>query len=109
MTYVRMADVYLGDVSSQIYEFLRDPRPCVFVNGQRRDWRGDPAYRNWRYGPVVETAGEVLDAVDRSRTNHAALYREEQARGLAETFDLTGPDTSSQRAARAIAERLQSR
>jgi len=29
MTYTRLADVYLGDVSSQVYEFLREPRPCL--------------------------------------------------------------------------------
>src|SRR5205085_183045 len=28
MTYTRLADVYLGDASSQVYEFLRTPKPC---------------------------------------------------------------------------------
>ncbi|UCH10478.1 MAG: glycerophosphotransferase, partial [Fidelibacterota bacterium] len=32
MTYPRIADIYLGDVSSQIGEFLLKPRPCVFLN-----------------------------------------------------------------------------
>lgn len=29
MTYTPAADIYLGDVSSQSYEFLLDPRPCL--------------------------------------------------------------------------------
>ena len=28
MTYTRAADIYLGDVSSQVYEFIAEPRPC---------------------------------------------------------------------------------
>lgn len=32
MSYTRAADIYLGDVSSQIYEFLRTPRPCLFLD-----------------------------------------------------------------------------
>jgi hypothetical protein len=29
MSYTNRADIYLGDVSSQVYEFLRLPRPCL--------------------------------------------------------------------------------
>ena len=32
MTYTLAADLYLGDVSSQVYEFLLRPRPCLFIN-----------------------------------------------------------------------------
>ena len=39
MAYTQRADIYLGDVSSQVYEFLLNPRPCVFLNPRRFDWR----------------------------------------------------------------------
>jgi hypothetical protein len=108
MTYTRMADIYLGDVSSQIYEFLRPPRPCVFLNAHGVAWQGKEDYRAWRFGPVVEHAGEVLEAVDRARAQHAALWRAEQQAGLAETFDLQAR-SSSDRAAEAIVRRIERR
>lgn len=50
MAYTQRADIYLGDVSSQIYEFLLRPRPCVFLNTHRQAWRDDPNYGHWRAG-----------------------------------------------------------
>ena len=106
MTYTRMADVYLGDVSSQIYEFIRTPRPCAFLDAHRIDWQGREGYRFWRFGPVVETAAQVLEAVDRAQADHASLYLAEQQAGLAETFDLQAR-ASSERAAEAIVRRIE--
>lgn len=106
MTYTRMADVYLGDVSSQIYEFLHKPRPCVFINAHGVEWRGDEDYQAWTYGPVVTRADEALDAVGLSLAEHANGYRAAQEAGLADTFDLQ-PRPSSERAAEAIVRRLE--
>src|SRR3546814_16116783 len=42
MSYTSGADIYLGDVSSQVYEFLATPRPCLFSNPHTSDrsvWR----------------------------------------------------------------------
>ena len=36
MTYTLAADIYLGDVSSQIYEWIIKPRPAIFPAGPRR-------------------------------------------------------------------------
>ncbi len=101
MTLTRVADIYLGDVSSQVYEFLRTPRPCVFINAHGVDWEGDEDYRFWRFGPVVAEASQVLDAVERARADHAGLYLADQLAGFAETFDLRAR-ASSDRAAEAI-------
>ena len=40
MTYTNAADIYLGDVSSQVYEFSTQPRPCVFINAHGVAWQG---------------------------------------------------------------------
>ncbi|HEX7946237.1 MAG TPA: glycerophosphotransferase, partial [Phenylobacterium sp.] len=101
MTYTRLADVYLGDVSSQIYEFLRQPRPCLFLNPQRRAWQSDESYRHWTFGPVLEDVAGLLPAVDQARRTHDD-YRPVQIEGFRYTFDLDGPP-SSVRAAEAIA------
>src|SRR5205823_4898718 len=60
MTYTGQADIYLGDVSSQVYEFIARPRPCVFLNPHRVAWRDDPNYLFWRMGEVIEDLDDLL-------------------------------------------------
>jgi CDP-glycerol glycerophosphotransferase (TagB/SpsB family) len=107
MTYTRAADIYLGDVSSQVYEFLRTPKPCLFLNASGADWRGDESFHHWRYGPVLDRAEGVIDAIDAARRGHGD-YVEAQKQGFAESFDLR-ETPSSVRAAQAIVERLSPR
>jgi hypothetical protein len=66
MTYTRAADIYLGDVSSQVYEFLARPRPCVFLDAHGADWRTNARYASWHLGEVTGSAGDILAAVDRA-------------------------------------------
>ena len=104
MTYTRVANLYLGDVSSQIYEFLRTPRPVLFLNVHGVDWAGDESYRHWRYGPVLDEVEALPDAVGAAMASHGDYLAEQQA-GFAASFDLQ-PRSSSLRAAEAIAVRL---
>ena len=104
MTYTTLADLYLGDVSSQVYEFLRTPRPCLFLNPSHAEWKGDESFHHWRYGPVLESPEGVCDATAAAIADQPAFV-EAQKVGVAETFDLTDVP-SSQRAARAIIDRL---
>lgn len=53
MSYTMSADIYLGDVSSQVYEYLIHPRPCIFLNLDRRPCDSD-AYAHWRLGQVID-------------------------------------------------------
>jgi hypothetical protein len=103
MTYTNAADVYLGDVSSQIYEFLRFPRPAIFINSHRHKYASDPNYAHWRAGDVIESADELGLALDRAEVRHKTLYKAAQKALFDYTFDLTD-EPSSRRAARAIAE-----
>jgi hypothetical protein len=104
MTYTRVADIYLGDASSQIYEFLRTPRPALFLNAHGADWRGDESYRHWRYGPVLDRADDLPQAVLAAMESHGD-YLAEQRAGFAASFDIQSRP-SSLRAAEAIAVRL---
>lgn len=106
MTYTRTADLYLGDVSSQVYEFLRERRPCVFLNAHHTPWQGDESYRHWTFGPVLDAPDGLLTGLDDARASHSG-YRPAQDEGFNDTFDLKG-ESSSLRAARAI-ERLLNR
>ena len=63
MSYTAVADLYLGDVSSQVYEFCSDPRPCVFINAHGIAWRDDPHYAMWAFGEVIERVEQLVPAL----------------------------------------------
>lgn len=103
MTYTKAADIYLGDVSSQIYEFIQKPRPAIFLNSHGAGWQGNANYEHWTFGPVLDDVaglGAALDAV----SPLSDAYRQAQTRAFAYSFDMDAPEPPSQRAAAAIAE-----
>lgn len=100
MTYTLAADIYLGDVSSQIYEFAAMPRPCVFVDSHHSAWRGNPDYRMWEMGEVIGEPASVVAALQRAPALHAH-YRDVQQHLVAEAIGDFGPDCA-ERAARII-------
>lgn len=100
MSYTNAADIYLGDVSSQIYEFLRWPRPAVFINVQRVAYRNDPNYAHWKAGPVIERVEELGRALVQAHEQRH-WYTPVQRSLFSYTFDLNS-ERSSERAARAI-------
>ena len=103
MAYTQRADIYLGDASSQIYEFLLTPRPAVFLNPMGLSWQGDPNFAHWQAGPVIADVGELGAALSRARRDQAAVYGPVQRELFERTFDLTD-EPSSVRAARAMAQ-----
>jgi CDP-glycerol glycerophosphotransferase (TagB/SpsB family) len=105
MDYTMSADIYLGDVSSQVYEFLYRPRPCVFLNSHQADWSDNPDYRHWQCGPVLERVAD-LEAVLSDLEATRERFRDTQIKLFAETFDLNSTP-SSQRAAQAIVSFLE--
>jgi CDP-glycerol glycerophosphotransferase (TagB/SpsB family) len=107
MSYTNRADIYLGDVSSQVYEFLRAPRPCLFLNSHGVDWQGDPNYLHWRAGPVLDSADGLLDAIDAALAAHPDYAPAQQAL-IDATFSLS-ERPSAERAADAITAFLEGR
>ncbi len=107
MTYTMGADIYLGDVSSQIYEFIYRPRPCVFVNAHNADWEHSRDYEHWRLGEVIDDSAALGPALDRAAAMHEQTYAARQREAFAYTFDLQ-QTPSATRAARAIVEFLNS-
>lgn len=73
MSYILAADIFMGEVSSQVYEFLSRPRPCIFLNAHHVDWQGDYHYASWHLGEVAENPSDVIAAVDRAVKNHPNL------------------------------------
>ncbi|AXB76028.1 glycosyl transferase [Novosphingobium sp. P6W] len=104
MRYTRAASVYLGDVSSQVYEFVVRPRPCLFLDAHDAQWEGNPNYRHWQYGPVHCSSNGIVDKVATAITDHD-VYAPAQRQGVAETFDREA-GRSSARAAAAVGDFL---
>jgi len=100
MTYTLAADLYLGDVSSQVYEFLLRPRPCVFLNTHGVSFEHDPNYAHWQTGQVINRPSELGTALMEA-WDLQACYRPAQDRLFNRSFDLN-ETLSSIRAARAI-------
>jgi hypothetical protein len=69
MAYTLAADAYIGDMSSQVYEFLIRRRPCFFIDthshkvptGNSGGMMAEQPlpYAFWGNGPVVKTAAEL--------------------------------------------------
>jgi CDP-glycerol glycerophosphotransferase (TagB/SpsB family) len=100
MTYTNAADVYLGDASSQVYEFLRRPRPCIFLDPHRQDYEDDPNFAHWKAGPVITDVAELDGALRNAFATHGD-YLATQQELFNYSFDLTG-EPSCERAARAV-------
>lgn len=80
MTYTHLADIYLGDVSSQVYEFLSEPKPCVFIGPETTSWQDNPDYAHWQYGQVCHSQNAVIDALETAFSDHER-YKAVQIKG----------------------------
>lgn len=101
MEYLNRADIYLGDASSQIYEFLVQPRPSLFLNAYGFDWEGNPNFAHWQAGPVLNHVEELGGALSHAFEEHELRYRAMQEEMIRQTFDLQSK-SSSNRAAEVI-------
>lgn len=108
MTYMLAADAYIGDASSQLYEFLVRPRPVFFL-----DPDGALRAEGKEELPFL-TTGPVLGEVDALTTSletweeQGARYLQVQGELIERTFSLSEIPPSV-RAATAIAEAIEAR
>lgn len=103
MTYTQAADIYLGDVSSQVYEFIRRPRPCIFLNPRRMAWQGDERYANWNFGTVINEFWELKKLLSQPSLPDPQV--ELQQSYFKDAFSITA-ETAASRSAAAIRQRL---
>lgn len=107
-SYTKLADIYIGDVSSQIYEFLAEHHSCIFLNTHDIKWQGDPNYLNWSCGEVL-TPQDIPDKLDQlldSPEGLAEKYLKQQEELMKLTFSMHPDKTASVRAAEAIVNYL---
>lgn len=103
-SYLWASDIYVGDSSSQVYEFLARPRPCVFLNAHGVEWRDDPNYVHWHLGDVVDDPAKLMSAIAAAKDRHP-LYLDRQRQAAIDTFG-TAKGSASKRGADAILKYL---
>ncbi len=107
MSYTLSADAYIGDVSSQIYEFLIRPRPCFFIDTHSRGDTGDnPAYEFWRNGPVATSMDALFPMLEQFE-DIGARYSAEQVRLMDYTISIDLARSAASRGAMALAEAVE--
>ena len=84
MSYTLSADAYIGDVSSQIYEFLIRPRPAFFIDTHSRADDEALPYLSWSAGDVVRSAASLFPLLPHFE-ERGRLYEARQE----EIFDYT--------------------
>ncbi|MDT0687088.1 CDP-glycerol glycerophosphotransferase family protein [Autumnicola psychrophila] len=105
MSYLNAADFYLGDVSSQVYEFIISPRPCIFLNPNNLSYKNDINFRFWRCGEVINSAKELNETLAKA-TADFAKYRTVQKKITEENYYTEEGSTASERGAKAIVSYL---
>jgi hypothetical protein len=104
MSYIRAADIYLGDASSQIYEWIARPRPAIFLDPSHAAWQDNPDFAHWELGEVIRDAAMLPGALDRAMAAPDA-FRDAQQAAFRATFSVE-EEPASRRAARAIVEQF---
>jgi hypothetical protein len=97
-SYMAAADVYLGDTSSQVVEYLMTPRPCIFLDAQGIDWRATDDHDFWECGPVLTRLADLpaaLDSAFAAQPGFDAIQRDFAAKALGDV----GPDVARRAAA----------
>ena len=109
MSYTRCADIYLGDVSSQAFEFIFiKPRPCIFLD--LRSIKAKPELRpiTWEFGPVYENIDNFDDKLSQAPVLHKTTYKEIQNR-KSEAMFFKGSESPSELAAKAISNLIKNK
>lgn len=105
MSYTSAADIYLGDVSSQVYEFLTVAKPCIFIDAHGASWKDNPDYAMWQFGPVCADIAQIIDALDHAKESHSA-YVEIQRAMVADALGDSG-DRAAEVAAQQFVEAVE--
>ncbi len=101
-SYTAAADIYLGDTSSQVVEYLMRPRPCVFLNAQGLEWRATDDHGFWECGEVITSLDDVCAALDRAAEVHPRFVQTQRDFATLALGDV-GPEAPI-RAAREVME-----
>lgn len=105
MSYTNLAEIYIGDVSSQVYEFIIKPRYCIFLNAHGFKWQDDKNFLNWTVGDVLSPGQNLSSSLAELLENHKTrqgFFSAKQAKLINHTFASNKTESASKRSAAAI-------
>ena len=106
MTYLKSADLYLGDASSQALEFvLIEERPCLFLDAHDISQSNESHFISWQLGRVITDLTDFNKMLDEAFKRHKKDYRIIQAKLVHEMFYRTDK-SASEIAAQAVIKLL---
>ncbi len=95
MTYTKVADLYLGDISSQALEFmLQRPRPCVFFKPTSNNAPKDEEFHTWEGGEVLDHLGNVEQVIMEAIHNFKTTYHSKQVALVKDLFHVESRSSS---------------
>ncbi|MGB5981877.1 MAG: hypothetical protein WBG46_07000 [Nonlabens sp.] len=100
MAYIEEADIYLGDGSSQVLEFILKPRPCIFFNATGSD-EALKEFEFWELGQVVSDVSDLDEALKGAKSNLNNKIEIQQQANKVNVYEEIG-STASERYALAI-------
>ena len=103
-SYLNVADVYIGDVSSMITDFIfKRNKSCIFINSHDIEWKNDTNYKFWNCGKVINNLTELDSSVKTSLKENK--YSKEQ-KAYIKKMIFTGSFSSSELIAETINNNL---
>lgn len=102
MSYTKSADIFIGDVSSQVYEFIIKPRPCLFLNAHNFDFKEDSNFRFWKCGEVIDSISDLNEALKYALEKFKTTFKPIQEKITSENYYSKEGFTASELAANAI-------
>jgi len=104
MSYTLAADAYIGDVSSQVYEFLYRTRPVYFIDTHSdANSSDDPVYEFWSMGPAVRNTAQLFPLLEQWQ-DIGQNYQARQQQLMDYTISIKLGKTAAERGAQAIVE-----
>ena len=93
-SYVKAANIYLGDVSSQALEFcLLEPRRCIFIDVNQNKSSG---YISWGLGDVYANDFNMASALNQLDASYDNAYKAKQKCIVEDVFTIPKEKTSTE-------------
>jgi len=77
ISYLEVADIYVDDVSNQVYECVIRPCSSMFFDAHRPRWSNDRSFAHWHLGDVIKEPTELMAAIHAGAARDG-LYRDQQ-------------------------------
>ena len=103
-TYIDIANIYIGDVSSMVTEWIiNKPRPCIFINAHGIDWKNKEDFYMWNYGSVITDSEQLHKAIKLTDTK---IHDERDQNKFKEKFIYQSQKSSSELCANHLIQTL---